>query len=48
MYEAVSLEEDMMNGHVKSSQPSVSFFFFNCPAEPIWLLESDCIRTSYR
>lgn len=28
MYEAVSLEEDMMNGHVKSSQPSVSFFFF--------------------
>jgi len=27
MYEAVSLEEDMMNGHVKSSQPSVSFFF---------------------
>lgn len=36
MYEAANFKEGMMNGCVKSSSLSVSFFF-HCPAEPVWL-----------
>lgn len=36
MYEAANFKEGMMNGCVKSSSLCI-FFFFRCPAEPIWL-----------
>lgn len=38
MYEAVNFKKDMIDGCVKSLDPSVAYF--HCPAEPVWLLET--------